>query len=150
MTQKVLGISYRLADIYFETCALELNTGQTIETLPFHLLLTTLFLQLAWEARESTGDHIRATEEESVGRWVCANVKNLIGLLGTLTPAQEQSLRTRGLYPFYKLTILHKFLGKPSDRIFGKTWDFVPTRSTPPHRTLGHPSWAIVSHPRSL
>jgi len=94
VTQKVLGISYRLADIYFETCALELNTGQTIETLPFHLLLTTLFLQLAWEARESTGDHIRATEEESVGRWVCANVKNLIGLLGTLTPAQEQSLRT--------------------------------------------------------
>ena len=94
MTQKVLGISNGLADIYFETCALELNTKPTTETLPFHLLLTTLFLQLAWEARESTGDLIRATEEEAVGRWVCANVKNLLRLLGTLTPAQEQSLRT--------------------------------------------------------
>jgi len=94
VTQKVLGISNGLADIYFETCALELNTKPTTETLPFHLLLTTLFLQLAWEARESTGDLIRATEEEAVGRWVCANVKNLLRLLGTLTPAQEQSLRT--------------------------------------------------------
>ena len=86
----MIGISRRLADIYFETCLLEMNT--TGETLPFHLLFTTLFLQLAWEAREATGEH-RATEEESVGKWVCANVKHLLRLLGTLTPAREQSLR---------------------------------------------------------
>ena len=94
MTQKVLGISNQLADIYFETCVLELNTGPKVETLSFHLLLTTLFLQLAYEARWSAGDHIIATEEESVGRWVCANVKHLLCLLGTLQPAQEQSLKT--------------------------------------------------------
>ena len=91
----MLGISSRLADIYFETSALELNTlNTTRETLPFHLLFTTLFLQLAWEARESTGEHIRTTEEESVGRWLCDNLKHLLRLLGTLTPARENSLRT--------------------------------------------------------
>ena len=41
-------------------------------------------------------------------------------------------------------------LGEPSNEIFGKTWDFVPTRTTPPppHRTLGHPklkkSWCFL------
>ena len=94
MTQKVLGISNQLADIYYETCKLELKNGPTIETLPFHLLLTTLFLQLAWKTRESTGDQIRAMEEESVGRWVCANFKHLLCLLGTLQTAEEESLRT--------------------------------------------------------
>ena len=103
MTQQVLGISNRLADIYFETCALELNTGPKMETLPFHLLLTTLFLQLAWEARESTEDQIRATEEESVGRWVCDNAGNLFRLLGTLEPAQEKSLRI-ALFAFSQYT----------------------------------------------
>ena len=94
MTNEVLGISKELADIYFETCMLELSTGPSKDTLPFHLLLTTLFLQLGWEARELIGDHIRATEEEAVGQWVCANVKRLLHILGTLQPTEEQSLRT--------------------------------------------------------
>ena len=94
LTEEVLGISEELSDIYYKTCVLELSTGPSQETLPFHLLLTTLFLQIGWEARELTGEHIRATEEEAVGRWVCANVKRLLHILGTLQPAQEQSLRT--------------------------------------------------------
>ena len=30
------------------------------------------------------------------------------------------------------LTVSHGFLGKPSNRIFGKIWEFGPTRSAPP------------------
>ena len=36
----------------------------------------------------------------------------------------------------YSLDFVVKRLGEPSNELFGKTWDFVPTRSTPPHRTL--------------
>ena len=98
MTKEVLGLPKQLADIYFETCVLGFNTGSKNKTSPFHLLLTTLFLQLA---RESIDDHIRVTEEEAVGKWVCANVKHLLHLLKTLKPAQEQNLRSN-LFSFTK------------------------------------------------
>ena len=40
---------------------------------------------------------------------------------------------------FYKCAACPCSLGEPSNRLIGKIWDFVPTRSTPPPpRKLGH------------
>ena len=82
-----------LADIYFETSQLELNKGSSEDTCPFHLLLTTLFLQLSWQARDSPGEQLRATEEEAVGHWLRANVQHLFRLVGTLHPARDLDLK---------------------------------------------------------
>jgi len=94
LTFKVLGIQPLLADIYFETSQLELNKGSSEDTCPFHLLLTTLFLQLSWQARDSPGEQLRATEEEAVGHWLRANVQHLLRLVGTPHPARDLDLKT--------------------------------------------------------